>query len=84
MSVELNNPEENQVYFRISFYLPETEETIYTSKIIKPGQSLYEITLEKEMETGEYPLTVKYETFTADEEMTPRNGAEVNCTLVVT
>lgn len=84
VSVELNNPEENQVYFRISFYLPETEETIYTSKIIKPGQSLYEITLEKEMETGEYPLTVKYETFTADEEMTPRNGAEVNCTLVVT
>ena len=84
VSVELNNPEENQVYFRISFYLSETEETIYTSKIIKPGQSLYEITLEKEMETGEYPLTVKYETFTADEEMTPRNGAEVNCTLVVT
>ena len=84
VSVELNNPEENQVYFRISFYLPETEETIYTSKIIKPGQSLYEITLEKEMETGEYPLTVKYETFTANEEMTPRNGAEVNCTLVVT
>ena len=84
VSVELNNPEENQVYFRISFYLPETEETIYTSKIIKPGQSLYEITLEKEMETGEYPLTVKYETFTADEDMTPRNGAEVNCTLVVT
>ena len=83
VSVELTNPEENQVYFQISFYLPETEDSIYTSKMIKPGQSLYEITLEKEMEAGEYPLIIQYDTFTADEEMTPQNGAEVNCTLVV-
>lgn len=83
VSVELMNPEENTVYFQISFYLPETEETIYTSKMIKPGQHLYEITLEKEMEAGEYPLTVQYATYSADGEMTPRNSAEVNCTLVV-
>lgn len=83
VSVELTNPEENQVYFQISFYLPETDETIYTSKMIKPGQSLYKITLEKEMEAGEYPLTIRYETFAMDDEMTPRNGAEVNCTLKV-
>lgn len=83
VSVELMNPEENQVYFQISFYLSDTEETIYTSKMIKPGQHLYEITLEKEMAAGEYPLTVRYDTFSADEEMTPRNGAEVNCTLIV-
>ena len=83
VSVELMNPEENQVYFQISFYLPDTDETIYTSKMIKPGQHLYEITLEKEMAAGEYPLTVKYDTFSADEAMTPRNGAEVNCTLIV-
>lgn len=83
VSVELMNPEENEVYFQISLYLPDTAETIYTSKLIKPGQHLYEITLEKAMEPGEYPLTVKYDTFTADEDMTPRNGAEVNCTLVV-
>lgn len=83
VSVELMNPEENQVYFQISFYLPDTEETIYTSRMIKPGQHLYEITLEKEMEAGEYPLTVRYDTFSADEAMTPRNGAEVNCTLIV-
>lgn len=83
VSVELMNPEENNVYFEISFYLPDTDETIYTSKLIKPGQHLYEITLEREMEAGEYPLTVKYATFSADDEQTPRNGAEVNCTLIV-
>ncbi|MDD3338855.1 MAG: hypothetical protein PHS82_08390 [Lachnospiraceae bacterium] len=83
VAVELVNPEENQVYFKISFYLPETDETIYASDLIKPGQHLYEITLDREMEPGEYPLTVKYETSSADENMTPRNGADVNCTLVV-
>ena len=83
VSVELTNPEENQVYFQISFYLPETDETIYASDLIKPGQSLYEITLDKSMEAGEYPLTIRYATYSADEAMTPRNGAEVNCTLIV-
>ena len=50
VSVELMNPEENNVYFEISFYLPETDETIYTSKMIQPGQHLYEITLDKAMD----------------------------------
>ena len=83
VSVELMNPEENEVYFQISFYLPDTDETIYTSDLIRPGQHLYDITLEREMEAGEYPLTVKYATFTADEAMAPQNGADVSCTLIV-
>ena len=83
VQVELMNPENNHVYFEIAFYLPETDETIYTSKLIKPGQHIYDLTLEHEMEAGEYPLTVKYTTYSADESMTPKNGAEVNCTLVV-
>lgn len=83
VKVDLMNPENNQVYFQISFYLPDTEETIYTSKLIKPGQHIYEITLEHAMEKGEYPLTVKYATYSADEAMLPKNGADVNCTLIV-
>ena len=35
------------------------------------------------LEAGEYPLTVKYATYSADEELLPKNGADVNCTLVV-
>ena len=81
VDVELMNPEENEVYFEISFYLPDTDETIYTSKKIKPGQHIYHITLNRELQAGEYPLTVKYATCSADEKMTPKNGAEVNCTL---
>lgn len=83
VKVDLMNPENNQVYFQISFYLPETEETIYTSKLIKPGRHIYEITLEHAMEPGEYPLTVKYATYSSDDSLTPKNGADVNCTLIV-
>ena len=81
VDVELMNPEENEVYFEISFYLPDTDETIYTSKKIKPGQHIYHITLNRELQAGEYPLTIRYATCSADEKMTPKNGAEVNCTL---
>ena len=83
VQVELTNPEANNVYFEISFYLPDTDEVIYTSKLIKPGQSIYNITLNRAMEAGEYPLVVKYATYSTNEDRTPRNGAEVNCQLVV-
>ena len=83
VKVDLTNPENNHVYFEISFYLEETDETIYKSKLIKPGQHIYDITLEHEMEAGEYPLTIKYATYSADDSLTPKNGADVNCTLVV-
>ncbi len=83
VKVDITNPENNQVYFEVSFYLPDTDEVIYQSKMIKPGQHIYEITLEHEMEAGEYPLTVKYATYSADKNLTPKNGADVNCTLIV-
>ena len=63
--------------------MPETDETIYTSKLIEPGQSLYNIDLDKALDEGEYDLTVKYATYAMDENYTPMNGAEVNCKLVV-
>ncbi|MBR1623534.1 MAG: hypothetical protein IJ675_06470 [Pseudobutyrivibrio sp.] len=81
--VNLTNPEGNDVYFEISFYLPKTDETIYTSKLLAPGQNLYDISLDKPLEAGEYDLTVIYTTYAMDENYTPMNGAEVNCKLVV-
>lgn len=81
VEVDLYNPEENEVYFQITFVLTQTEETIYKSKLIEPGQHLYHIELEKEMKPGEYPITIQYSTFSADETLTPRNGATVACVL---
>ena len=81
VAVDLVNPEENKVYFKISFMLTDSKETIYQSKLIKPGQHLYNITLDKKLEVGEYNLTIIYETFSMDGNYTNKNGASVNCIL---
>lgn len=83
VSIDLYNPEENEVYFEISFILNDTNEEIYKSKLIKPGQHIYSITLNKALPAGEYPVTIKYNTFSDDESYTPKNGASVGCVLNV-
>ena len=81
VAVELSNPEENQVYFQITFLLGEEQEQIYQSKLIKPGDHLYEITLDRALDPGTYDLTIQYDTFSMDDSYTPRNGASVNSIL---
>lgn len=81
ISVELLNPEENEVYFQISFYLTDTQELIYQSKLIEPGQHLYTIELAHALTAGDYPLTIQYDTFSMDGSFTPKNSAVVNCIL---
>lgn len=83
ISIDLTNPEENNVYFQITFLLGEEKEQIYQSKLIKPGDHLYNITLDWALETGTYDLTIQYDTFAMDENYSPRNGATVNCVLEV-
>lgn len=82
VQIELTNPEENEVYFQITFLIGE--EQIYQSKLIRPGDHLYDITLDRALEAGEYELTIQYDTFSMDETYSPRNGATVNCILKVT
>lgn len=79
VEIDLNNPQENKVYFQITFLLGK--EQIYQSKLIKPGDHLYHITLQRPLEAGDYDLTIQYDTFSMDGEYTPRNGASVSCTL---
>lgn len=81
--VDFFNPDENQVYFKIKLVLKETNEVLYESKLLKPAQHLYEIELLNSMQAGQYDMIIIYETFKMDENLTPRNGASVNCKLIV-
>lgn len=83
VDVNFYNPETNNVYFEINLILAETEEEIYKSKLLSPGQHLYEIELERALESGQYDMVITYNTYSIDEEYTPKNGATVNCVLVV-
>ncbi|MFI3325860.1 MAG: hypothetical protein R3Y35_06775 [Clostridia bacterium] len=83
VSVNFYNPENNNVYFEISLILTETSEEIYKSNLLSPSQHLYEITLNRELESGEYDMTILYNTYSMDENFIPKNGATVNCILKV-
>ena len=83
VKVDLYNPEDNGVYFQIAFLLRdgEEEELLYESKLLKPGQHLYDITLNRGLPAGDHPVTIRYSTFTTDGEFSPRNGATVECII---
>ena len=83
VEVDFFNPKENNVYFEIALILNDTQEEIYKSKLISPGQHLYNINLNKPLEKGNYDMTIKYSTYSLDEKYTPKNGAVVECVLEV-
>lgn len=81
--VDIFNPEENEVYFKVNFILKDSGEKIFESKLIKPGQHLYDITLMRPLKKGTEDMIIEYETFAMDGNYSPRNGASVNCVLEV-
>lgn len=82
-SVNLNNPEQNTCYFRMTLLLSDGKE-LWQSGYVEPGKGLYNITLKQALSAGTYENAVlKYECFAMDEEQTPLNGSEINLTLNV-
>ena len=76
------NPEKNQCYFEVSISLSETNEKIYQSKLISPGQVLYEIELIRELDEGQYNAVLHYTTYALDD-LKNLNGANVPVMLIV-
>lgn len=81
VSVDLYNPEDNKCYFEISIMLEDGTE-LYKSKLVKPGQNIYKINLNKELAKGTYDATIHYSTYTMDGNYTPLNGANVPTKLI--
>lgn len=81
ISVDLYNPEDNQCYFEISILLDDGTE-VYKSKLLKPGQHLYKIELNQAFSKGTHNITIHYNTYTADGNYTPLNGANVPVKLI--
>lgn len=81
VAVDLYNPENNKCYFEISILLEDGTE-LYKSKLVKPGQNIYKINLNKELAKGTYNATIHYRTYTMDGNYTPLNGANVPVKLI--
>lgn len=80
VKVNFVNPEDNPCYFVISLLL-DNGATLYQSKMIKPGFGLYDIRLSEPLAAGEYPATIRYDTYSLDN-LSPLNGAAVKITLI--
>lgn len=82
MDVVLGNPEGNPCYFVYQLVLKETDEVLYISQQIPPGQAVPSITLARALDAGEYEAVLKISTYHV-ETQAAMNGADVETVLVV-
>lgn len=82
VNVALLNPEGNPCYFTFELILKDTGESLYTSKLVPPGQAISEITMSRALSAGEYNATIKITT-TSLEDGSAMNGANVETVLIV-
>lgn len=82
-AVALSNPAENFCYFKISLIL-EDGTVIWVSDLVEPGKQSEPITLLQVLEAGTYEnVTVHYDCFTMDDDLTQLNSGEIKITLNV-
>lgn len=81
VTVALLNPEGNPCYFIFELVLKDTDETLYTSKLVPPGQAITSITLSKPLEAGQHNAVIKISTYSLDSQ-SPMNGANVETILI--
>lgn len=81
-NIHLVNPDGNDVYFKFALVLSDTGEVLYQSGAVPPGQAINKQTLSRALSAGSYKAFIKISTFSISDQ-TPRNGANVETTLVV-
>jgi len=62
-NIEYENPSANWYGAKISLYLKETGEQLGHTRLIRPGQYVETISLNRKLPAGEYPATVKLDLF---------------------
>ncbi len=80
-SFSLYNPSANFCYFRISLLCDS--ETLWSSELLAPGQTVSQETLGKALAAGEYDAVLKYECFADAAGSSALNGSEIGLTLRV-
>jgi len=62
----IENVPANHYHMSVKITLDDTQDTIYESKGIRPGQYIEYITLQKELQPGEYAATALFSAYDAD------------------
>lgn len=80
--VALLNPEGNPCYFTFELVLTDTDEVLYTSKQVEPGQMITNITLNRALPAGQYNAELHITTASL-QDGSAMNGANVVTVLDV-
>ena len=80
-AVSLKNPPENACVFILTLTL-ESGEALWTGEALKPGEGFTRITLNRALDAGDYPASLRYTCLSLQDEA-PLNGAEIQLTLEV-
>lgn len=80
--IALKNPDGNPCYFSFAIVLKDTNEIIYQSDMVPPGESIRKVSISKALPEGTYPAIVQIRT---NELETGRemNSANLNLTITV-
>lgn len=82
VDVAFVNPEGNPCYFTFQLVLKDTDEVIYESKQVPPGEAITKATLTKALEEGNYPATLRISTASIKDQ-SEMNGANMETVLEV-
>lgn len=77
LHVPLANAEGNPCYMQYSIVLDESQEVLYESKLIPPGEAVTDFNISHDLPAGDHDITVKINTFDINDFKKPLNGAEV-------
>ena len=75
LKINIGNPKDNKVGMFASLKLSDGT-VLYESPLLKPGQGVEEIPLNKTLEKGTYDAFVEYQCVLLDENNTPLNAAK--------
>lgn len=81
ISVALYNPDKNPCYFQFSIVLDETQEVLYKTGLIPPGQAVTTVKLPRTFEKGTYPITINIGSYSLEDESQRLNGGEVKTNI---
>lgn len=84
-NVSFYNPEENASWYDLTFELrlKETDEIIFSTGLIPPGQYCNKVMLSRPLEPGIYPAILHVQPYYMNEEQTPTNDLNMDVRLIV-
>lgn len=82
LPIRLHNPDSNPCYFSFRIALEDTDETLYQSDMVPPGETIRQVDLTHSLDAGTYDAVV-YITTNALDDGRPMNSAKLNVVLTV-